>query len=66
MAIRSRGVRACRLGEAFDIQRAAVVVRARHTGIPADVAAPDSAHGFLFQHRAEYAADVEAFLAEPI
>jgi hypothetical protein len=25
MAIRSRGVRACRLGEAFDIQRAAVV-----------------------------------------
>ena len=24
---------------------------------------PDSAHGFLFQHHAEYAADVEAFLA---
>ena len=23
---------------------------------------PDSAHGFLFQHRAEFAADVEAFL----
>ena len=26
---------------------------------------PDSAHGFLFQHHAEYAADVEAFLAKP-
>jgi pimeloyl-ACP methyl ester carboxylesterase len=25
---------------------------------------PDSAHGFLFQHHAEYAADVEAFLSE--
>jgi pimeloyl-ACP methyl ester carboxylesterase len=25
---------------------------------------PDSAHGFLFQHHAEFAADVEAFLAE--
>ena len=25
---------------------------------------PDSAHGFLFQHHAEYAADVSAFLAE--
>ena len=24
---------------------------------------PDSAHGFLFQHHAELAADVEAFLA---
>jgi len=26
---------------------------------------PDSAHGFLFQHHAEFAADVEAFLADP-
>jgi len=26
---------------------------------------PDSAHGFLFQHHAEFAADVEAFLATP-
>jgi len=26
---------------------------------------PDSAHGFLFQHHAEYAADVEAFLDGP-
>jgi pimeloyl-ACP methyl ester carboxylesterase len=26
---------------------------------------PDSAHGFLFQHHAEFAADVEAFLTEP-
>jgi pimeloyl-ACP methyl ester carboxylesterase len=25
---------------------------------------PDSAHGFLFQHHAEFAADVDAFLAE--
>jgi pimeloyl-ACP methyl ester carboxylesterase len=25
---------------------------------------PDSAHGFLFQHNAEFAADVEAFLAD--
>ena len=25
---------------------------------------PDSAHGFLFQHHAEFAADVEAFLTE--
>jgi pimeloyl-ACP methyl ester carboxylesterase len=25
---------------------------------------PDSAHGFLFQHHAEFAADVQAFLAE--
>ena len=24
---------------------------------------PDSAHGFLFQHHAEFAADVEDFLA---
>ena len=24
---------------------------------------PDSAHGFLFQHHAEFAADVDAFLA---
>ena len=24
---------------------------------------PDAAHGFLFQHHAEFAADVEAFLA---
>jgi pimeloyl-ACP methyl ester carboxylesterase len=26
---------------------------------------PDAAHGFLFQHHAEFAADVEAFLADP-
>jgi pimeloyl-ACP methyl ester carboxylesterase len=26
---------------------------------------PDSAHGFLFQHHAEFAADVDAFLAGP-
>jgi pimeloyl-ACP methyl ester carboxylesterase len=26
---------------------------------------PDSAHGFLFQHHAEFAADVEAFLSRP-
>jgi pimeloyl-ACP methyl ester carboxylesterase len=26
---------------------------------------PDSAHGFLFQHHAEFAADVEAYLAKP-
>ena len=26
---------------------------------------PDSAHGFLFQHHAEFAADVDAFLSEP-
>jgi pimeloyl-ACP methyl ester carboxylesterase len=26
---------------------------------------PDSAHGFLFQHHAEFAADVEAFLNQP-
>ncbi|HEU5420123.1 MAG TPA: alpha/beta hydrolase [Streptosporangiaceae bacterium] len=26
---------------------------------------PDAAHGFLFQHHAEFAADVEAFLAGP-
>ena len=26
---------------------------------------PDSAHGFLFQHHAEFAADVDAFLREP-
>jgi pimeloyl-ACP methyl ester carboxylesterase len=26
---------------------------------------PDSAHGFLFQHYAEFAADVETFLSEP-
>ncbi len=26
---------------------------------------PDSAHGFLFQHHAKFAADVEAFLAKP-
>jgi hypothetical protein len=25
---------------------------------------PDAAHGFLFQHNAEFAADVEAFLAD--
>lgn len=24
---------------------------------------PDSAHGFLFQHHAEFAADVDAFLS---
>jgi pimeloyl-ACP methyl ester carboxylesterase len=26
---------------------------------------PDSAHGFLFQHHAEFAADVDAFLSDP-
>ena len=26
---------------------------------------PDSAHGFLFQHHAEFAADIEAFLSKP-
>ena len=26
---------------------------------------PDAAHGFLFQHHAEFAADVEAFLGDP-
>jgi pimeloyl-ACP methyl ester carboxylesterase len=26
---------------------------------------PDSAHGFLFQHHAEFAADVEDFLSQP-
>jgi pimeloyl-ACP methyl ester carboxylesterase len=26
---------------------------------------PDSAHGFLFQHHAEFAGDVEAFLTGP-
>ena len=26
---------------------------------------PDSAHGFLFQHHAEFAADVESFLTDP-
>jgi pimeloyl-ACP methyl ester carboxylesterase len=26
---------------------------------------PDAAHGFLFQHHAEFAADVEAFLSQP-
>lgn len=26
---------------------------------------PDSAHGFLFQHHAEFAADVEQFLGNP-
>lgn len=26
---------------------------------------PDSAHGFLFQHGAQFAADVEAFLGSP-
>ena len=26
---------------------------------------PDAAHGFLFQHHAEFAADAEAFLADP-
>jgi pimeloyl-ACP methyl ester carboxylesterase len=26
---------------------------------------PDAAHGFLFQHHAEFAADVDAFLARP-
>ena len=25
---------------------------------------PDSAHGFLFQHHSQFAADVNAFLAE--
>jgi pimeloyl-ACP methyl ester carboxylesterase len=27
---------------------------------------PDSAHGFLFQHHTEFAADVDAFLGEPL
>src|SRR3954454_14398387 len=26
---------------------------------------PDAAHGFLFQHHAEFASDVDAFLREP-
>jgi hypothetical protein len=26
---------------------------------------PDAAHGFLFQHHADFAAAVEAFLSEP-
>ena len=26
---------------------------------------PDSAHGFLFQHHAEFAADCQAFLGDP-
>ena len=26
---------------------------------------PDSAHGFLFQHHAEFAADCDAFLSDP-
>ena len=26
---------------------------------------PDAAHGFLFQHHAEFAADVDAFLTAP-
>jgi pimeloyl-ACP methyl ester carboxylesterase len=26
---------------------------------------PDATHGFLFQHQAEFARDVEAFLTEP-
>jgi pimeloyl-ACP methyl ester carboxylesterase len=26
---------------------------------------PDAAHGFLFQHHAEFAADVEAFVSGP-
>ncbi len=26
---------------------------------------PDAAHGFLFQHHAEFAADVETFLGDP-
>ncbi len=26
---------------------------------------PDSAHGFLFQHHADFAADIEAFLSDP-
>jgi pimeloyl-ACP methyl ester carboxylesterase len=26
---------------------------------------PDAAHGFLFQHHEEFAADVEGFLVEP-
>ena len=25
---------------------------------------PDSAHGFLFQHHADFAADIEAFLSD--
>jgi pimeloyl-ACP methyl ester carboxylesterase len=27
---------------------------------------PDSAHGFLFQHHAEFAADVTSFLTAPL
>jgi hypothetical protein len=27
---------------------------------------PDAAHGFLFQHHAQFAADVDAFLTEAI
>jgi hypothetical protein len=30
-----------------------------------DYAYPDAAHGFLFRHHAEFAADVEAFLGDP-
>jgi hypothetical protein len=30
-----------------------------------DTATNDAAHGFLFQHHAEFAADVEAFLSAP-
>jgi hypothetical protein len=26
---------------------------------------PDSAHGFLFQHHAEFASDVQAFTSDP-
>jgi hypothetical protein len=26
---------------------------------------PDSAHGFLFQHHTEFAADCQAFLGDP-
>ena len=26
---------------------------------------PDSAHGFLFQHHTEFAADVDAFISDP-
>jgi pimeloyl-ACP methyl ester carboxylesterase len=26
---------------------------------------PDSAHGFLFQHHATFAVDIDAFLTEP-
>jgi hypothetical protein len=33
---------------------------------PHQAAGVDAAHGFLFQHHAQFAADVDAFLAEGI